>query len=357
MLNLAIIGMGYMAGRHFENIIELKKGITIIGGYDIREESQVKAAKWGIKNYASPEDIYNDKTIDIVLIATPNDTHKEYSINSLKSGKHVICEKPAAMNAAELEEILATAKETQKCFFVHQNRRWDTDYLTIRKILATGLLRNPYSIESRVQGSRPLYGWRAFKQNGGGLLLDWGVHILDQILDLIPQKIVSVSGHLHHLNNKEVDNAFTAFLRFEDGCSVIVNITTNCFDPLPRWHLSCQDGTAVIEDWEVNGRIVKQTESTDISSFNDEHKFIENIVYTAAGPTRTMLPRPKETTQVLPLPKTSENSWDFFYQNVLDVIEDKAKPFITGHQATRVMKVIDAIFESDSSNTTIAVKI
>jgi len=344
---MAIIGMGGMAGWHFNNIKEYIPGITIVGGYDIREEANTKAKnEWGIKVYASAEEIYADKSIDMVLIATPNDTHKSYSIKCLEAGKHVVCEKPVTMNVPELEEVLAVAKKSGKIFSVHQNRRWDKDYLTVKKLLADGMLHSPHNIESRVHGSRPLYGWRSFKQNGGGLLLDWGIHMLDQMLDLIPEKIVSVQAHLHNVGKDEVDDAFTVLMRFEGGCSGLVDISTKCFIPLPRWHVSCEDGTAVIKDWELDGRIVKQADP-------NEKDWTENLVYTAAGPTRIMLPRPTDTTVETPLPEITGTHWTDYYKNIVDVLNNKAELRVTGAQALRVMKVVDASFESSRTGAAI----
>jgi len=345
--NMAIIGMGGMAGWHFNNIKEHIPEIKITGGYDVREEANAKAKKdWGIKVYATPEEIYADKSIDMVLIATPNDVHKDYAIKSMEAGKHVICEKPVTMNAAELEEILAVVKKTGKLFSVHHNRRWDKDYLTVRKILADGLLTNPHCIESRVQGSMPLYGWRAHKINGGGLLLDWGIHLIDQMMDLIPEKVVSIQGHLHYIGGDEVDDAFSVLLRFENGMSGLVSISTKCYILLPRWHVSCEDGTAVIEDWELRGKIVKQADP-------NEKNWTETIVYTAAGPTKIMLPRPKETTIETPLPEITGTHWTDYYRNIVEVLQGKAELRVTGEQALRVMKVIDAVFESDKTGAAI----
>ena len=348
---MAIIGMGGMAGHHFKSITEKIPEIKIVGGYDIREEANDKAKnEWGIKVYASAEEIYADDSIDIILIATQNDVHKDYCIKCLKAGKHVICEKPVTMDAAELEEVLAVAKTTDKIFTVHQNRRWDKDYLTIRKIFADGLLRKPHNIESRVQGSRPLYGWRSFKQNGGGLLLDWGVHLLDQMLDLIPEKVVSVQAHLHNVDKGEVDDAFTVMMRFENGCTGLVTISTKCFIPLPRWHVDAEDGSAVIDDWELGGKIVKQADP-------DEKDWTANLVYTAAGPTRIMLPRPKETAIETPLPKIVGTDWSDYYKNLINAINGKEELRVTGEQALRVMKVIDAVFESDRTGAAVTTAI
>jgi len=350
-IKMAIIGMGGMAGWHYNNIEEQIGEIKVIAGYDIEEErSKQRVKEWGITAYATPEEIYNNPEIDLVLIATPNDVHKDYAINCLRAGKNVICEKPVTMNAAELEEVIAVAKETGKFFSVHQNRRWDADYMTVQKILADGLLNNPYTIKSSVHGSKRLWGWRAFKPNGGGIILDWGVHLIDQMLDLMPQKVVSTYGHLHYMESSEVDDCMTVVLRFEGGCTAVIDISTNSFVVEPRWLVSCTDGTAVISDWERHGKIVKQADPNELD-------WTEHVYYTAAGPTRTMLPRPKETTVETPLPDVGESRWTDYYKNVVDVLLNGAKPRVTAEQALRVMKVIDAVFESNKTGQAITTHI
>ncbi|MCL2203827.1 MAG: Gfo/Idh/MocA family oxidoreductase [Defluviitaleaceae bacterium] len=348
-IKMAIIGVGGMAGWHYENVSRVK-GLEVVGGYDIREEARVRVAdEWGLRAYASPEALYADKAVDLVLIATPNDIHKDYAIACLEAGKHVLCEKPVTLNAPELQEILAVAKKTGKIFTVNQNRRWDKDYLTIRKILAKKTLGDVYHIESRVQGSRRLYGWRAFKPNGGGLLLDWGVHLLDQILDLIPEKVVSIAAHLHHVHHKEVDDCFTVLLRFENGCTVNVSITTNCYINLPRWHISGTEGTAVILDWERNGHIIKLADPST-------QDWEDAVIYTHAGPTHTMLPRPKYTTKKLPLPAV-KGDWVDIYRNIVAVIKGKEELIVKPEQSLRLMKLIDAAFESHRTGDAITVGI
>ena len=349
-IKMAIIGTGGMAGWHYNNIKEQIPQIKVVAGYDIEPAALARRAKeWGIATL-TPEEIYANPDIDLVLIATPNDVHKDYAINCLKAGKHVICEKPVTMDAPELEEVIAVAKATGRFFSVHQNRRWDADYMTVKQILSDGLLHNPYTIKSSVHGSKRLWGWRAFKPNGGGILLDWGVHLIDQILDLVPEKIVSVYGNLHFLKESEVDDCMTVTLRFEGGCSAIIDISTNSFVTEPRWVLHCADGTAIVEDWERRGKIVKQADP-------DELDWTEHVYYTAAGPTRTMLPRPKETTIETPLPDVGESRWTDYYKNVVDVLLNGKEPRVTAAQALRVMKVIDAVFESNRTGKAITEEI
>ena len=349
--NLAIIGMGGMAGWHVETIKKHIPQITVTGGFDIRDEAKMQAKKWGIKNYDSAQALMSDKSVDIVLIATPNDVHKDYCISCLEAGKHVICEKPVTLNADELVEIMDAEKKSNRIFSVHQNRRWDADYLTIKKILSEGLLSCPFTVKSSVHGSRMLWGWRAFKPNGGGLLLDWGVHLIDQLLNMIPGKVVSVYGHLHSVSKGEVDDCFLVNIRFENGLSAMIDVSTNSFVPEPRWRLYCKDGTAIINpNWDLTGRIVKLADPNVVD-------WEDAVVYTLAGPTHTMLPRPKDTVTEIDLPSVEGEVWHKYYENIVDVLDGKAKLIVTSNQALRVMKVIDAVFESDRTKAALTAEI
>lgn len=337
---MAIIGFGGMGGWHAENVALRLEGVVDVKGiYDVREEACEKAREKGLHVYASAQEILDDESVDLVTVATPNNFHKEYVIRCLKAGKNVVCEKPVAMNATELTEMIAAARESGKIFSVHQNRRWDKDYVIVKNLIDSGDIGTPTFIESRVQGSRrAMYGWRGHKVNGGGMVLDWGVHLIDQIMDLIDSPVVSVDAHLMSLYSDEVDDNIKIFLRFENGVSAICEMTTNCLINQSRWHVSCSDGTAMIEDWSCKGRVVKLNTDAQMAWSDD-------IVYTEAGPTRTMAPRPAHTTQELPLPEVT-TEWTDYYKNITAAIDGVEALIVKPEQALRVMRVVDTVFEA-----------
>ena len=338
---LGIIGYGGMGGWHHENVAERLDSIEVKGVWDIREEARAKAVEKGLLAYESAEALLADPELDMVTIAVPNDFHRDLAIASLCAGKTTICEKPVTLNAAELEDIIAVADETGSLFTIHQNRRWDKDYCIVKELINSGAVGTPYFIESRVQGSRgAMHGWRGHKLNGGGMLLDWGVHLLDQMMNLIDSPVVSVQAHLFNIFTPEVDDNIKLLLRFENKTSALLEMATNCFVNLPRWHVSGTGGTAVVEDWACKGQLVKLSQDGDLA-------WADDIVYTEAGPTRTMAPRPEHTTQVLPLPEVKPD-WTDFYKNVVDVLDNGAPLLVTPQQALRVMKVIDLLFESEA---------
>ena len=341
-MKVAVIGCGSIANAaHIPNYMK-NPDVEIAYFCDIvPERAQECVRKYGCgKAVVDFHDILKDKSVEAVSVCTPNNMHAPISIECLRAGKNVISEKPVTLNAAELEEIIAVRDETGKLFSVHQNRRWDKDYAIIKKILADGTIGTPYFIESRVQGSRrAMHGWRSYKVNGGGMLLDWGVHLLDQLMNMIDSPVVSVDAHLLSLFTPGVDDNIKIMIRFGNGLSALIEMATNCLINHPRWHVCATDGTCVIDDWSCKGRIVKL--NTD-----EQMEWADDIVYTEAGPTRTMAPRPKQTMQELPLPEVVSD-WACYYRNIMDTLDGKAELIVKPEQALRVMKVIDLMFKSE----------
>ncbi len=336
-MKIAIVGLGGMGDWHRE-LIESIDGLTLAGIYDIKEERQEYAKEKNIRVYGSFEELLADKEVELCLIATPNDLHKPLAIAAMKAGKHVVSEKPVTLNSEDLKEMIAASEETGKLFTVHQNRRWDEDFLTMKKIYNDNLLGEVFRIESRVHGSRGIPGdWRQLKEQGGGMVLDWGVHLLDQILLMLKGvKLNKVYATITHVTNQLVDDGFTTSLLFENGVEVIIEVGTSNFVNLPRWYMLGANGTAIIEDWSLKGEIV--------SAKGQNEKDVVPVK-TAAGLTKTMAPRREDTIAKTELPVVKSDIRDF-YRNVIKTIRGEEEANVKLPEVARVMRLMEAIFES-----------
>lgn len=334
---LAMVGFGGMAGWHYE-LIQSIEDLTVAGIWDIKESRREYAKSKGIHVYESREDLLADESVDIVLVATPNDVHKEIAIAALEAGKNVVSEKPVTLCSEDLKEMIAASERTGKLFTVHQNRRWDGDFLTVKDVIDSGKLGEVFKIESRVHGSRGIPGdWRGEKEHGGGMVLDWGVHLLDQALLFFPGvKLNTVYATLDNVTNQLVDDGFTAILGFENGVHMHIEVGTSNFISLPRWYVLGSDGTAIIRDWGNDIEIVR-------ALGNDEGDVVP--IKTAAGLTKTMAPRRDDSIHKEQLPEVKSDIREF-YQNVMATIEGKAERRIKLEEVARVMRLMEAIFES-----------
>ena len=334
---LVVIGYGGMGTWHTQHALK-SDVVELAGIYDIKEEKCALARERGIFAYDSLEAVLNDPKVDLVTVAIPNDSHKEVVIKALEAGKNVICEKPVAMNLAELDEMIAAADKSGKVFSVHQNRRFDVDFLAMKHLKETGELGEFINIESRIHGSRGIPSdWRGEKEHGGGMVLDWGVHLIDQILQIFDEKIENIYCTFDHITNKEVDDGFKLNIYFEGGKSALIEVGTYNFIAMPRFYLRAQKGSAMITDWRENCKVAK---------CKHWHESEVIPVQTAAGLTKTMAPRDSITMDEYELEKPSSDVHDY-YRNFCAAIDGKATQLVTHPQMRRVMKVMEACFESD----------
>ena len=339
----AVIGYGGMGSWHTRKVKnEMGEYAELIGIYDIDPARNKVAEENGIHAFASREELLADERIDLVTVATPNDYHKEIVMAALRAGKNVISEKPVTICSADLEEMIACANECGKLFTVHQNRRWDEDYLTMKKLLDDGTLGKVFRIESRVQGSRGIPGdWRNQKQHGGGMVFDWGIHLLDQALMMtLPRKLKTVYAELTNVTNENCDDGFRATLIFDDGLSFYVEVTTSNFISLPLWYMLGENGTSVIDDWDCSGKTVM------VSDW--ENRDAVPIV-AGAGITKTMAPRTDDTIKEYPL-DVQKADWGEYYKNVYAYLRGEDPIIVPHDQQRRHLKLVEAIFESGKEN-------
>lgn len=352
-MRIAVIGYGGMGEYHCYLLKECAKQfpaerIELTGIYDIDPVRAAEAEKGGIKAYASAQEIWQDQSVDAVLIATPNDLHLPYVRQAAAAGKHIISEKPIALSTKEAEEMYDLAKNAGVVLQVHQNRRWDDDYLTMKNIVSGGQIGEVYKIESRVVGSNGIPGaWRKEKARGGGMMLDWGVHLIDQMLLAVPSKVVNLYCEYSYIYGEEVDDGFDLFATFENGMRYRITVLTDCFRALRRWQVYGTDGTATIEDWDLHGGMTRVVERED-----------KNLVGVRAGNgfTRTMAQRSGASVEELPLPVVHAQPF-VFYRNFASSAAGKQAPTVKKEEVLRVFRLMEAAAYSAEHHCAIRDKI
>ncbi|HOI54590.1 MAG TPA: Gfo/Idh/MocA family oxidoreductase, partial [Phycisphaerae bacterium] len=193
-INFGIVGFGRMAGLAHKPNIDATAGAKLLAVCDITPARRDAAREAGIPRvYASLAELLADKDIDAVSVATPSHNHCKIALEIARAGKHVLSEKPVARSADELKKTIAAIRKTRKLFTVYHNRRFDADFLAAKKIVHQKLVGDVVLFEGRwhLYGSAAGFGvkeynqkWRETKRFGGGILLDLGVHMLDQLNQL-----------------------------------------------------------------------------------------------------------------------------------------------------------------------------
>ncbi|MFD3502803.1 Gfo/Idh/MocA family oxidoreductase [Streptomyces sp. NPDC058676] len=217
-LRVGLVGYGLAGSVFHAPLIAATEGLaldTVVTSNPERQE-QARAEFPDVRPAATPDELFDRAAeLDLVVIASPNKTHVPLATAALKAGLPVVVDKPVAGTAAEARELAALAEERGLLLSVFQNRRWDNDFLTLRKLLAEGELGDVYRFESRFERWRPQLkgGWRESGDPAeiGGLLYDLGSHLVDQALVLFgPAASVYAESDLRRPGAETDDDTFIA---------------------------------------------------------------------------------------------------------------------------------------------------
>jgi len=217
MVRTGLVGFG-MAGRVFHGpLISSVEGLELAAVVE-RHGDQAAQRYPGVKIYRSLEDLLADVSIELVVVATPSGTHFDVARQVLAAGRHAVVDKPIAVTSAQIAELIELAQARGRHLIPFHNRRWDGDFLTVRKLFQEHQLGRVVSVESRFDRWNPGATRRPWKDDlaqGGGVLLDLGTHLVDQVL-LLCGKPVGVSAEvLRERDGEGSDDAFTVRLRYE----------------------------------------------------------------------------------------------------------------------------------------------
>jgi len=184
-MRVALLGYGF-AGKTIHaplirSVAQLEL-VQVMSG----KEARVHADLPGMVVTASADDVFGNPAVDLVVIATPNSTHFDLASRAMSAGKHVVIDKPFTVTCAEGRDLIATAANRGLLLSVFHSRRWDADFLTIRKLLASGELGDVMLFESHYDRYRPVVQnrWREQAGPGSGIWFDLGSHLVDQALQL-----------------------------------------------------------------------------------------------------------------------------------------------------------------------------
>lgn len=333
MLNIGIIGMGKMGAVHAGLINEIE-GLKLIAVCEKNKDriNQIKK-DYEVKVYDNANDLMNIKEIDYVVITTTNETHEEITLKAMEKGKGVIVEKPMSMNYKSTLRMIEASKKYGKNLFVHHSRRWDRDYLLVKKTLDSNILGDILLVQAKVMlcdKGWPAWGieglknpWRIKKEYGGGLLLDWGAHLIDQILQLIGRDPIGIYGLLQNkVWSKEVEDYFFSILKFDNDLICQIEASNNARISLPRWFIIGTKGTLT-----VKGRSIPIWDEAEIRYQNDDGN------------------RECYTIKLEDVQELTKG----FYDDMVLFLKGKKKDFVSMYDASKVIKLTDLIRESSDT--------
>lgn len=348
-MRLGVVGHGFVGSRH----------VTLINSFDELEcvavcdvdFSRLDGLDKKIKRYTDIDSLLADDSIDGVVIATPNKFHKEHVIKAANAGKHIICEKPVALSVSDFDEMMRAVKSNGVMFTAHQQRRLDADFQTVKRIYDNGLLGDVYLIKSTLYGFYGyMHDWHVYKSEGGGMLLDWGVHLIDQILYMINSPLKTVFADIRNIINFEVDDYFKIILRFENMVTAEIELGTYMLSDkegwFPRhWYMCGNKGCLYVDKFIPQGRIVRTSRLlTDIRDEAGRY----------CGPTRSF-GEPEEGVIITEeIPEVKTDPMRDFYVNYIKAVKGEEDFLIKPNELRRVLKVMEAVRESAATMSSVA---
>jgi scyllo-inositol 2-dehydrogenase (NADP+) len=345
VINTALCSFG-MSGKVFHApFLQVNPGFNL---YAVWERTQKKAAAIypGIKSFHSIDSMLADDAIDLVVINTPNHTHYEFAKKALLAHKHVLVEKSFTVTVSEAQELIKIAKEKNKKLAVFQNRRYDSDFKTVKKVVGGGSLGKIVEAEFHFDRFNLNLSPKQHKETtnpGAGLLHDLGPHIIDQALCLFGMPL-SLFGFLRVLRPLSIVNDYFDMHLFYPGLTVRLKAGLIVKEPPAAYSLYGTHGSFVKMRADIQEDILKIGREPGSPGWG-----IEPVE--AAGILNIIKDGETVRTKVPSLP----GNYMEFYDALHDAIaEDKPLP-VAGEDGLNVMRIIDAVHESNVSRQIVSI--
>ena len=252
-LNVGILGYAPSVGELHGRGVLSTHGLHLHAVCDVSPQ-RLKIAQQqflDVKTYSHARGLANDDEIDLVIVATPPGSHAELCLEMMAQHKHVVCEKPLALSRKETDQMVAAAEKSKVHLSCHQNRRWDPDFMAIKRALREGLIGDLFYMETFVGGfSHPCGYWHSHDKISGGTAYDWGAHYLDWMVDLFPERPEAVIGFRHKRVWHDVTNADQEriWIKFEGGQEAEFIHSDIAAVRKPKWYLLGTKG-AIVGHW------------------------------------------------------------------------------------------------------------
>jgi predicted dehydrogenase len=325
-----------MSGRVFHApFIDRHPGFQL---YAVWERSkQITAEIYpAIKSYATLDEMLADDKTELVIINTPNYSHYEYARKALEAGKHIVVEKPFTVTFAEAKELVKLAEKKGKLISVFQNRRWDSDFQTVKKIIRQDVLGEIMEAELHYDRYNPVLSPKAHKETPGpgtGVLYDLGSHLIDQAVDLFGEP-KAVFGDLNILRpGSKVPDYMEVILYYG---RLRVRLKSGYFvrEAPPAYMIHGSKGSFFKSRADVQ-EVKLQAGEKPGEGWGKEPDEEQGLLHTEVN---GEVVRKKIDTE--------PGNYGAFYQSVYDAIREKEEPVVKPAQALLVMRIIEAAIES-----------
>jgi predicted dehydrogenase len=327
-IKVGIVGWGGIAVKLHAPCLTGMKEFDLIAVCDTSAPKVQRAEReCTCEGYRNFDSFLNHPKLEMVVITTPNHLHGPMAIRALELGKHVVVEKPMCIRLSEAERMLEIARNKGLIVTIHQNRRWDNDFLAVKQMIDDGRIGKPLVIQSRFLAGPYAKTWGSRKEfTGGGAFLSYGPHLIDQILTIAPSGSVYVFGMVKSIRHEE--DYFNCSLTFEDGLSALIEMSRgNRLSYYPRFHVAGESGDLMVTATKNGDSWLKLKTDAGI-----------------------------QEKQKLPEQSAFHLQSQPFYQNVSAAIMCRQALIVAPEHGRRYVAIAEAISESFRQNNIVLVK-
>ena len=343
-INTALCSFGMSGWVFHAPFIKFNPGFNFYAVWE-RTKNLAEQKYPGVKTFRILEDMLADEVVELVVVNTPNYTHYEYAKKALEAGKHVIIEKPFTVTVSEGEKLIQLAKKQNKKLSVYQNRRYDSDYKTIKKVLEQNLLENLVDVEMHFDRYKEELSPKVHKETPGpgtGSLYDLGSHLIDQALQLfgMPQKLFADIQAMRPVSN--VDDYFDILLYY-DTFRVHLKSSYSVREALPGYIFHGLKGSFIKPKTDVQEEMLQSGEIPGRSDWGTEPASQKGLLHT-------------EVNGVVQRHyiESEQGNYNEYYDEIYEAIRSNAPLPVTAEDALNVIKIIEAAYKSNQTNCVIS---
>ena len=330
MINFAIVGCGRIAQRHAEHISKRGKLIAVCDV--VAEKANAMAESYGAVAYTDyTEMLKNETTIDVVAVCSPNGLHAIHSIEALKAGYHVLCEKPMGLTVQECGDMIQAAERANKRLFAIKQNRYNPPVAAVKEVIDSGKLGKVMSIQLSCFWNRNTdyyaNSWKGTKDLDGGTLFTQFSHFVDLLYWLIGDvdEVAAMMGNFAHQGIIEFEDTGVVILKFTNGAIGTINYTVNSFQKNMEGSLTIfgEKGTV-----KIGGQYLNELEYQNIEDYRIENLPEGNKANNYGNYTGSM------------------SNHDKVYDNLIEVLTHNAAITTSSYEGMKTVEIIQKIYKA-----------